>query len=101
MGNQDPSAYTEASPFAQLLLNSLNVELLDVFVRKHQSVLTAADLTEYTEAPEQTVADQLTALNECGLLINVSPESVEEDRYRLNKENDAASAFQKAQIALL
>lgn len=92
--------YADASTFVRLLDTSSRVRILDVFLRKHYTELTAAKAADLAGIDVSTFHRNVGVFEEMGV-IEETEEVAGAQRYRLNEESPVAKAFGKAQNELL
>jgi len=97
----DPGkSYADASTFVRLLETSSRVRILDVFLRKHYTELTAAKAADLAGIDVSTFHRNVDVFEEMGV-VEEAEEVAGAQRYRLNEESPVAKAFGKAQHELL
>lgn len=93
-------SYADASTFVRLLETPSRVRILDVFLRKHYTELTAAKAADLAGIDVSTFHRNVEVFEEMGV-IEEAEEVAGAQRYRLNEDSPVAKAFGKAQHELL
>lgn len=97
----DPDeSYADGSAFVNLLETPSRVRILDVFLRKHYTELTAAKAADLAGIDPSTFHRNVGVFEDIGV-IEKADEVAGAQRYRLNEDNPVAKAFGKAQHELL
>lgn len=92
--------YADGSTFVQLLETPSRVRILDIFLRKHYTELTAAKAADLAGVDPSTFHRNIGVFEEIGV-IEQADEVAGAQRYRLNEDSPVAKAFGKAQNELL
>jgi Fe2+ or Zn2+ uptake regulation protein len=92
--------YADGSTFVQLLETPSRVRILDVFLSKHYTELTAAKAADLAGIDPSTFHRNVGVFEEMGV-IEEADEVAGAQRYRLNEESPVAKAFGKAKHELL
>jgi DNA-binding IclR family transcriptional regulator len=97
----DPGeSYADTSTFVRLLETSSRVRILDVFLRKHYTELTAAEAADLAGIDVSTFHRNVGVFEEMSV-IEEAEEVAGAQRYRLKEDSPVAKAFGKAQHELL
>jgi Fe2+ or Zn2+ uptake regulation protein len=92
--------YAEGSTFVQLLETPGRVRILDVFLRKHYTELTAAKAADLAGIDPSTFHRNVGIFEDVGV-VEKADEVAGAQRYRLNEDSPVAKAFGKAQHELI
>lgn len=93
-------SYADGSTFVQLLETPSRVRILDVFLRKHYTELTAAKAADLAGIDPSTFHRNIEVFENIGV-IEKADEVAGAQRYRLNEDSPVAKAFGKAQHELI
>jgi len=91
--------YTEQSPFVRLLETPGRVKILDIFLRKPQTELSAEDISKLADISRSTFSRNKKVLIKLDLISKVRSESGTE-YYSLNQNNEINKILEKAQTEL-
>lgn len=97
---EEEVSYAKTSPFVRLLGRPGRVQILDVFLRKHYTQLTAAEVAELADIARTTFHRNIEPLIDYGIINLIDTES-KANRYELNSSNPISKTLRKMQIELL